>query len=285
MNNQSTQSSILKLDPKWPIGVFDSGLGGLTVLKDLQKALPEEDFVYVADNKYCPYGNRSADDIRQRSNTILNFFSSYPMKAVVVACNTATAAAVKNLRENFNIPIIGVEPGVKPACEITQSGQIGVLATAGTLKSEKYENLRNLHGKDVEVFEQACEGLVQAIENEYPDFSETKDLLKLYLDPFKSQRVDTIVLGCTHYPLIEELIHKLMHSVVTINTGAAIARQLESQLKKFDLKNSGNFSPTINVLASKADKVFSEKVDRLMHENYKNSKTQFNIIQLPEHYC
>ena len=245
MNNQSTQSSILKLDPKWPIGVFDSGLGGLTVLKDLQKALPEEDFVYVADNKYCQYGNRSADDIRQRSNTILNFFSSYPMKAVVVACNTATAAAVKNLRENFNIPIIGVEPGVKPACEITQSGQIGVLATAGTLKSEKYENLRNLHGKDVEVFEQACEGLVQAIENEYPDFSETKDLLKLYLDPFKSQRVDTIVLGCTHYPYLIPEIKKIIGSKVNIiDSGKAVAKQTKAVLKKKNLLNTNSITPT-----------------------------------------
>ncbi len=274
----------LTLDPKWPIGVFDSGLGGLTVLKALQKILPEEDFVYVADNKYCPYGNRSPKEIYERSDAILKFFSSYPMKAVVVACNTATAAAVKELREKYQLPIIGVEPGVKPACEITQTGQIGVLATAGTLKSEKYENLRNLHGKDVEVFEQACEGLVLAIESEYPDFSETKKLLKLYLDPFKTQRVDTIVLGCTHYPLIEELIHAEMHSVVTINTGAAIARQLEAQLKKYSLKNSGNFSPTVRILASQLDRLFSEKVDRLMHENYKNSETEFSIIQLPKHY-
>ena len=207
MNIETKTPNTLQLDSKWPIGVFDSGLGGLTVLKALQKALPEEDFVYVADNKYCPYGNRSAEEIRERSNVILNFFSAYPMKAVVVACNTATAAAVKELRENYHLPIIGVEPGIKPACEITQTGQIGVLATAGTLKSEKYENLRNLHGKDVEVFEKACEGLVNAIESEYPNFSETKSLLKLYLEPFKNQRVDTIVLGCTHYPLIEELIH------------------------------------------------------------------------------
>ena len=274
----------LTLDPKWPIGVFDSGLGGLTVLKALQKVLPEEDFVYVADNKYCPYGNRSPNEIRQRSDAILKFFSSYPMKAVVVACNTATAAAVKELREKYQLPIIGVEPGVKPACEITQTGQIGVLATAGTLNSEKYENLRNLHGKDVEVFEQACEGLVQAIELEYPNFSETKKLLKLYLAPFKTQRVDTIVLGCTHYPLIEELIHAEMHSVVTINTGAAIARQLEAQLKKHSLQNSGNFSPSVRILASQLDIEFSEKADRLMHENYKNSKTEFSIIQLPKHY-
>ena len=275
----------LTLDPKWPIGVFDSGLGGLTVLKALQKTLPEEDFVYVADNKYCPYGNRTPKEIRERSDAILKFFSSYPMKAVVVACNTATAAAIKELRDNYQLPIIGVEPGVKPACEITQTGQIGVLATAGTLKSEKYENLRNLHGKDVEVFEQGCEGLVQAIENEYPNFSETKKLLKVYLAPFKTQRVDTIVLGCTHYPLLEELIHQEMHSVVTINTGAAIARQLVSQLKKYALLNNGNFSPTINILASQADAEFSEKVDRLMHENYKNSKMSFSVIQLPKQYC
>jgi len=285
MKTDTKIPTTLNLSSSWPIGVFDSGLGGLTVLHALQKVLPEENFVYVADNKYCPYGQRSVDDIKSRSNAILKFFSAYPMKAVVVACNTATAAAIKNLRENYQLPIIGVEPGIKPACEITQSGQIGVLATAGTLKSEKYENLRNLHGKDVEVFEQACEGLVQSIENEYPNFSETKNLLKLYLEPFKNNRVDTIVLGCTHYPLVEDLIHQEMHSVVTINTGLAIARQLEYQLRKYAILNKGNFSPSVTVLASRADKNFTEKADRLIHENYKNSKTQFSIIQLPKHYC
>lgn len=282
MTINSTPNKLLQLDTKWPIGVFDSGLGGLTVLKALQKVLPEEDFVYVADNKYCPYGQRTSDEIIERSSKILNFFSAYPMKAVVIACNTATAAAIKHLRANYSLPIIGVEPGIKPACEITQTGKIGVLATAGTLKSEKYENLRNLHGKNVEVLEQACEGLVQAIEKEYPNFDKTKELLKLYLSPFKDQQVDTIVLGCTHYPLIEELIHIAMHSVATINTGPAIARQLKSQLEKYSLKNSANFLPATHILASQADQHFSEKVSRLLKSEY---KTDCPVLQLPKHYC
>lgn len=271
----------LKLDPKWPIGVFDSGLGGLTVLKAIQKILPNEDVIYVADNKYLPYGSRTQEEIIDRSQNITRFLSAFPVKALVIACNTATAAAIKNLRENFNLPIIGVEPGIKPACEITQTGNIGVLATAGTLNSEKYESLRNLHGKDVQVFEQACDGLVNTIEEEYPNFSETVKLLKLYLDPFKNNRVDTVVLGCTHYPLVEKLIHDEMHSVVTINTGPAIARQLHKRLKAMKLINSENFKPTTHILASRADTAFQDKVSRLINENDSES----SVIQLPEHYC
>ena len=271
----------LKLDPKWPIGVFDSGLGGLTVLKAIQKILPNEDVIYVADNKYLPYGSRTQEEIIDRSQNITRFLSAFPVKALVIACNTATAAAIKNLRENFNLPIIGVEPGIKPACEITQTGNIGVLATAGTLNSEKYESLRNLHGKDVQVFEQACDGLVNTIEEEYPNFSETVKLLKLYLDPFKNNSVDTVVLGCTHYPLVEKLIHDEMHSVVTINTGPAIARQLHKRLKAMKLINSENFKPTTHMLASRADTAFQDKVSRLINENDSES----SVIQLPEHYC
>lgn len=272
----------LKLDPKWPIGVFDSGLGGLTVVKAIQKVLPDEDLIYVADNKFIPYGERSPEEIKQRCHQITQFLCAYPVKAIVVACNTATAAAIEHIRERFSLPIIGVEPGIKPACQVTQTGKIGVLATAGTLKSEKYENLRTLHGKDVEVFEEACHGLVSAIENEYPDFNETRKLLKLYLDRFINNRVDTIVLGCTHYPLIESLVHSEMHSVVSINTGPAIARQLEKRLKAQHLVNSGNLSASLSILASQADSSYLEKILRLLENNL-----SFNaqVIQLPEHLC
>jgi len=270
----------LKLDSKWPVGVFDSGLGGLTVLDAIKKTLPEEDLLYVADNKFLPYGGRSIDEITTRTNTIARFLTAYPVKALVVACNTATAASIKSLRHDFDLPIIGVEPGIKPACQVSQSGKIGVLATQGTLSSEKYENLKNLHGKDVQVFEQACVGLVEEIENEYPNFSQTKILLKTYLDLFKSKSVDTIVLGCTHYPLIEKLIHDEMHSVVTINTGSAIARQLKLRLKQLELLNSGNFSPLYRILASQANQAFQDKVSRLIP-----SKTENPVMQLPVHYC
>jgi glutamate racemase len=276
------QNKYLKLDKNWPIGIFDSGLGGLTVVPEIKKSLPGEDLIYVADNKYLPYGDRSRDEIIIRSETIARFLTAYPVKALVIACNTATAASIRSLREKFQLPIIGVEPGIKPACEITQTGNIGVLATAGTLGSEKYENLRNLHGKDVKVIEQACQGLVHAIEKEYPDFNETRKLLKLYLDPFISNQVDTVVLGCTHYPLIEKLVHDEMHTVVTINTGAAIARQLKKRLKEINLLNPKLHDASLDILASRADVNFQNKILRLRPATAPSGD---KLIQLPAHYC
>ncbi|MBT8142536.1 MAG: glutamate racemase [Gammaproteobacteria bacterium] len=282
MNTASQNSTRLKLDPKWPIGVLDSGLGGLTVVKAIQKQMPGEDIIYIADNKYLPYGDRSREEIIDRAHRLCEFYSAYPVKAIVMACNTATAAAIKHCREHFDLPIIGVEPGIKPACEITQTGNIGVLATAGTLRSQKYANLRNLVGKDVKVFEQACVGLVQAIEDEYPDFSETRTLLRLYLDEFKNNQVDTVVLGCTHYPLIEQLIHEEFHAAVTINTSSAIARQLHHRLDDPGLENPNNISPLLRVLASQVDSAYQEKVTRLI----KSEKSDENpVIQLPAHFC
>jgi len=260
-----------------PIGVFDSGLGGLSVLKAIRKTLPNENLIYIADNKYVPYGNREEDELKERAFQITQFFTAIPVKAIVVACNTATATTIQYLRDQFELPIIGVEPGIKPACEITNSGEVGVMATAGTLSSQKYENLKNLHGKDVTVHEHACEGLVAAIESEYPDFDETLKIIKNIIVEFREKNVDAVVLGCTHYPLIERLIQKEFHQAVTINTNPAIARQLKRRLRDRNLLNSDSHIASITYLASHAHIDFKDNIARIM-----TSEEALELIQLPD---
>lgn len=259
-----------------PIGVFDSGLGGLTVLQAIQKKLPKENFIYIADNKYLPYGDRNDDEIKQRAKVISCFLAATPVKAIVLACNTATASAVKSIRSQFEIPIIGVEPGIKPACEMSNTGEVAVMATKGTLSSKKYENLKNIHGKDVNVHEHACEGLVTAIENEYPSFDKTRKIIKRIVIDFREKNVDAIVLGCTHYPLVEKLIQKEFHQAVTINTGPAIARQLKHRLEDNNLLNFTNPISVTSYLASSANSDFKDNIARIMHID-----SDFNLLQLP----
>lgn len=223
-----------------PIGVFDSGIGGLSVLSNIRAQLPSENLVYISDSAYVPYGNKSEYEINQRAELISQYFiEHHQVKAIVIACNTATAAAVFHLRELLSIPIIGMEPGVKPAVEQSRSGVVGILATENTLKSEKFNHLVNRFGVKTEVISQQCSGLVERIEQ--GDFSgpETRKLLQQYLSPLLQKEVDSIVLGCTHYPFIKPLIEELVGaSVMVIETGDAVARHLKNRLEQLQLINS-----------------------------------------------
>lgn len=233
-----------------PIGVFDSGVGGLSVLKHLRALLPAENFLYVADSGYAPYGARSHEFIRERSLYIANFLVAEGIKALVVACNTATAAAVHELRERLSIPVIAMEPGIKPAVEITQSNVVGVLATAGTLESARFFALVNRYAGDVEIVTQPCAGLVERIEANDLNSAETLDLLRGYLGPLLTRNADVIVLGCTHYPFLRKQIEKILHEqrervvghrVAIIDTGPAVAKELKRRLEEEDLiDESGN---------------------------------------------
>lgn len=215
-----------------PIGVFDSGIGGLTVLRELQRHLPRETYIYFADSGFVPYGEKSMEEIASRALLIAEMLiDQHEVKALVVACNTATAAAIELLRERFDVPIIGMEPGIKPAVETTSTGVIGVLATPATLNSGKYTNLRDRHGHLARVIEQPCPGLAARIEAGHTDDAETELLLRQFIEPLLEQDADTIVLGCTHYPLVKPLIEKIAgDSVTIIDTGKAIARELERRL-------------------------------------------------------
>ncbi len=222
-----------------PIGVFDSGVGGISVLKHLQQALPHEHFVYVADSLNAPYGNKSAEFIQQRSQRITEFLLSLPVKAIVVACNTATAAAVSGLRNTFiQLPNVAMEPAIKAAVAVTKTGVIGVMATSGTLQSAQFAALLEHYGQGVKVLTQACHGLVECIERGEIDQPATQQLLQQYLSPLLQAGADTIVLGCTHYPFVTEQIRQLVGAqIALIDTGEAVARQLQHKLAQCDLLN------------------------------------------------
>jgi glutamate racemase len=218
------------------IGVMDSGVGGISVLRHIHALLPHEDLMYVADSLYAPYGNKTAEEITARCMILADFLMSQNVKALVVACNTATAAAIDELREAFDIPIIGMEPAVKPAAEASKNGVIGVLATVGTLKSAQFAALLESYGRNVKVVTQGCVGLVECIERGELESTETKALIRQYTAPLLAEGADTIVLGCTHYPFVKDAIREIVGDKITlIDTGAAVAKQLKRQLEKKDL--------------------------------------------------
>lgn len=215
------------------IGVFDSGLGGLSVLRHLKQQLKHESFLYVADSANAPYGDKDEAYIQQRCLQISDFIFSHQVSAIVVACNTATAAAVEMIRDRLVIPVVAIEPGLKPACLTTASGNIGVLATASTLQSSAYKKLLKKHVTNVNCYEQAADGLVEQVEAGLLDDIQTRELLQEYLQPMLSNGVDTIVLGCTHYPFLLPVIEGIVgNDVNIIDTGAAVAEQLKSVLNK-----------------------------------------------------
>lgn len=223
-----------------PIGVFDSGVGGLSVLRHVRAMLPGEDLLYVADSAHAPYGDKSAQFIEARAVAIAEFLVARDAKALVVACNTATAAAIAALRQRFDLPIVGMEPAVKPAAEATRSGVIGVLATSGTLDSGKFAELVRRFGSQARVIVQPCPGLVEQVELGDLAGPLTRRLLEGFIAPLLDAGADTLVLGCTHFPFLEPLLRELVGGeVAIIESGAAVARQLVRRLAEAD------FSPGI----------------------------------------
>lgn len=209
------------------IGVFDSGVGGLSILKEIRRILPGEDLLYLADSAHCPYGTKPVPEIRARSLEVAAFLVESGVKAVVVACNSASVAGLDQVREAYpQIPIVGVEPALKPAHNQTRNGRIGVLATSLTLKGDRFSLLVEKYGADVQVFTQPAPGLVELVENGELDTPEAEKLLRQYLTPLLKEQVDTLVLGCTHYPFLRETIEKICGpSVTVIDTGLAVAKQ------------------------------------------------------------
>jgi glutamate racemase len=220
------------MSKKKPIGIFDSGIGGLSVLKSIREELPFEDLIYIADSGYIPYGDIAPSIVEKRSLDITRFLITKGVKAVVVACNTATAAAVSNLRSQYSLPIIAMEPAVKPAVNITKSGIVGILATANTLKSEPFSKLLQRFTDSAEIINQPCPGLVEKVEKAELDSKESRELLEKYILPIIKKGADTIVLGCTHYYFLAPLIKDIVgDSVSIIDTCAAVSRQLKRRLE------------------------------------------------------
>ena len=214
-----------------PIGVFDSGVGGLTILRAVRQALPCEHLIYVADTAYVPYGHKSPEQIRDRATAIAGFLVQQGAKAVVVACNTATAAAIDVLRAQMLIPLVGVEPAVKPAVAATRSGVVGVLATPTTLASARYRRLIDRVAPGIRILAQPCAGLAEHIERGDLDGARTEQLLRGFVEPLLAERADVIVLGCTHYPLVSHIVQRIAGpGVAVIENGTAVAREVARQL-------------------------------------------------------
>jgi glutamate racemase len=214
-----------------PIGIFDSGVGGLSVLREIRALLPGEDLLYVADSGYAPYGDRDNEFILQRAETIATFFVSQGVKAMVVACNTATAVAVRALRAQHEMAIVAMEPALKPAAEKSSTGVIAILATSRTLVSDSFARLADKYGEGLKVLLQACPGFVELVENAELDKPKTAALVESYLVPLLAQGADTFVLGCTHYPFLTPVIRSVCgQGVRVIDPSPAVARELRRRL-------------------------------------------------------
>jgi glutamate racemase len=209
------------------IALFDSGLGGLSVLREVRLLLPSHDMLYLADSAWCPYGPRPVEFVCARSLTIGRWLEQRGAELLVVACNTASSAALELLRAELTIPIVGMEPGLKPAVAATKTGRIGVLATSGTLTGARFASLVQRYAQSIEVIVQPCPRLVEQVELGETDTHITRSLLRQYIEPLLAREVDTLVLGCTHYPFLRGPISEIAGSdVAIIDTGPAVARQV-----------------------------------------------------------
>ena len=225
------------------IGIFDSGVGGLSVFREIKKLLPSERYVYFSDNAHCPYGEKSREYIIDRARTITSFLMEQGAEIIVVACNTATAAAISTLREEFPISFIGMEPAVKPAAQATRTGVVGVLATAGTLKASKYIDTREKWAQNVRIAEHIGQGFVELVESGKVTGEEAEEVVERSVRPLLDAGADTIVLGCTHYPFLSDTILKVAgNSVRIIDPAPAVARHLLEVMQEKGLIHEDGFS-------------------------------------------
>ncbi len=249
------------------IGIFDSGVGGLSVFREIRKLLPEEKYIYYSDNAHCPYGEKSKEYITDRAREITSFLISRGAEIIVVACNTATAAAIATLREEFPISFIGMEPAVKPAVKSTRTGVVGVLATAGTLKAAKYLNTREKFSDGVRIVEHIGQGFVELVEKGCLTGKEAEDIVTASLKPLLDEGADRIVLGCTHYPFLSETISRTAAALYPeremeiIDPAPAVARHLMDIMKTEALIHNEGFS--ISLYSSGDESILKDTYSRL----------------------
>lgn len=233
-------TEFVRLNTKLPIGIFDSGIGGLTVVRQIHKALPHEDIVYLGDTARVPYGTKSPDTVVRFACEDTAFLLRQNVKAVVVACNTASAWALRTLEKRFQVPIFGVIlPGVQAALEATRSRRIGVVATAATIRSRAYSEGLLARCDTAKVFARACPLLVPLVEENWLDHQVTRDVLGEYLAPLRRHRIDTLILGCTHYPLLKPAIRGVLgRSVALVDSAESCARYVRERLLRLTLLDS-----------------------------------------------
>lgn len=233
------------MEKKAPIGIFDSGVGGTSIWKEIHQLLPNESTIYLADSKNAPYGNKSKEEILQLSIKNTELLLEKGCKLIVVACNTATTNAIDYLRAHYSVPFVGIEPAIKPAALHTQTNSIGILATKGTLSSALFSKTSQDFTKDIHVTEIVGEGIVPLIESGNTESKEMTELLDKYLEPMLANNIDALVLGCTHYPyLIPQLKKRLPKQIHIIDSGEAVARQTKRLLEQYHLINSEDSTPS-----------------------------------------
>ena len=247
-----------------PIGIYDSGFGGLSVWRELYRALPNESLVYLGDGKNCPYGSQPPEQIMQYATQSVERLLERGCKMIVVACNTATAVAIKYLRDMYPaVPFVGLEPAVKPACLTTKSGVVGVVATERSLQGEKFLTTLARYGEGVEVVKVVGQGFVEAVESDAESLPQTEMLVRQTIEPIIEAGADVIVLGCTHYPFLRAVIDRVIgdRAVRVIDSGEAVEKRVESLLDEYDMRAATDNKAQYEFMTF-ADEAYAERLRR-----------------------
>ena len=265
-----------------PIGVFDSGIGGLTVLREIWKTVPDESTIYFGDNSRSPYGTKSKSTIIRYSLQNLKFLESKDVKMIVIACNTASAYAYEELKKRADVPVVEVvTPGADVACKATRNGRIGIIATKGTISTGVYkkaveDRAKELGMENIEIFEQACPLFVSLAEEGWWDKEVTRLTAEEYLKPLKEAGVDTLVMACTHYPLLSKVIQEVMgDDVVLVNTGEATAQVVKELLGKEGTASEGNSNPVREFYTSDEPELFEQVATPFLGEGLPSGTKHF----------
>ncbi|WP_179375114.1 glutamate racemase [Winogradskyella wichelsiae] len=254
---------------KQPIGIFDSGIGGSSIFKEIHALLPNESCVYLADSINAPYGNKSREDILRLSIKNTEYLINTGCKIIVIACNTATTNAIDYLRANYSIPFIGIEPAIKPAALNTQTKAIGILATKGTLSSQLFHKTTDLYSERIKIIEQVGDGIVPLIEAGQLNSVELQSLLEIYLKPMLEQNIDYLVLGCTHYPYLIPMLSKMLpEHIKIIDSGRAVANQTNLVLASQDLLNTYSEIPKIEFFSNSDITVLNAILENKFNVNH-----------------
>ena len=255
-----------------PIGIFDSGIGGISIWKEIHQLLPNESTIYLADSKNAPYGQKNKQEIINLCIKNTELLINKGCKIIVVACNTATTNAIKYLRATYDIPFIGIEPAIKPAALRTKTKSIGILATKGTLTSELFHNTSELYSENITITEQIGKGLVELIESGKLESDHTTTLLKNYLTPMLAKNIDYLVLGCTHYPfLINQIKQLIPNNITIIDSGKAVATQVKAILELNNITNSKPMNSKHEFYSNKDISILAS----FLEENYSISELSF----------
>lgn len=249
-----------------PIGFFDSGLGGLSVLKKALEIMPNENYIYYGDSKHAPYGEKTPQEIKELSFNVMELLIQKGVKAIVIACNTATSAAVNEIRDYYKeIPIIGIEPALKPAIKLHETGAVIVMATKATLTQEKFKTLMDNYGEHREIIPLPCPGLVEFIEAGDLNGDGVKNFLREKLNPYMDREISSIVLGCTHYPFIKDIIQEIVGEEVDIIDGSeGTVKELKRRLEENNIESESKEKGTLEIFNSLEDKEILELSSRLI---------------------